>query len=813
MTDQFTVIKSNGQLTINKIRATITATDAAKYYGHDDPADYVSNVGVLARLARIFVPASFAATESGFVNGDKVAYRVTRANADTDSEPGIYADKVVVQLDDEATGTANKNYIIDCVPATFTIYKDALAVTKTIVGDNDVVYGLNDTVTFKITVENTGNTDLENVVVEDSLTGAVLEGASENGTVVIPTLAAGEKKDITATYVVQEKDLGDAEFKNTATATAKPTDPDPIDKEVKGEGSTDPIPTEKKNGHLTVTKTTTSTPAKGATYALGETITYSITATNDGNLTLTDITVSDELTGDSWTIASLAPGATSEAFKASHVVTEVDILKGEVVNVATATGTSPDPDKPEPEVTPGEEKDPTEDKNGHLTVTKTTTSTPANGTTYALGETITYSITATNDGNLTLTDITVNDELTGDSWTIASLAPGATSGAFTTSHVVTEADILKGEVVNVATATGTSPDPDKPEPEVTPGEKKDPTDKNGASLFVEKTAAANADGTFALGETVSYTIRVVNNGNMTISNTTVTDDLTKESWTIETLAPKKEMTFTTTYVVTEADIAAGKIVNVATAIGKDPAGNDVTGTATKEVTTDTASSAMAVSKAVTNLPSRGYFYSGETATFDITVTNTGNQTLSNIVVADQRTGATLTAGDGYTVATNGTATIATLGVGKSIVVKASYTVTAADVTATNFVNVATATTGGNSESGSTTEIPTGRVPSSGGNTGGGGSSSGPNTSGGSTSGGPGSTTVTIDPDAVPLASLPNDGSGADGTMDGLVAIDDEGVPLAALPKTGDASQAAGLFFMFSGMMLALGAMFKKKDEQ
>ena len=50
---------------------------------------------------------------------------------------------------------------------------------------------------------------------------------------------------------------------------------------------------------------------------------------------------------------------------------------------------------------------------GHLTVKKEITSPPANGETYALGETITYRITVTNDGEDTVTDITVTDALTG----------------------------------------------------------------------------------------------------------------------------------------------------------------------------------------------------------------------------------------------------------------------------------------------------------------------------------------------------------------------------------------------------------------
>ena len=73
-----------------------------------------------------------------------------------------------------------------------------------------------------------------------------------------------------------------------------------------------------------------------------------------------------------------------------------------------------------------------------------------------------YRITATNDGNLTLTKVTVTDERTGLSEEIASLAPGE-SKVFTTSTTVTEADILSGHIINDATATGTSPDPEQPD--------------------------------------------------------------------------------------------------------------------------------------------------------------------------------------------------------------------------------------------------------------------------------------------------------------------------------------------------------------
>ena len=81
-------------------------------------------------------------------------------------------------------------------------------------------------------------------------------------------------------------------------------------------------------------------------------------------------------------------------------------------------------------------------------------------------------------------------------------------------------------------------------------------------------------------------------------------------------------------------------------------------------------------------------------------------------------------------------------------------------------------------------------------------------------GGPGDNngpTVTIDPDAVPLANAPVDGS----PTDNLILIDDGNVPLAGLPKTGDRAGAqAGLAAILSGFLLAAFSMLnnKKKEE-
>ena len=236
-------------------------------------------------------------------------------------------------------------------------------------------------------------------------------------------------------------------------------------------------PTEEKDNTIEITKVSDK---DGAEVALGEEITYTITVENKGNVTVSDIEVKDDLTGDSWTIKTLAPEG-KEGFTTKWTVTEEDIIAGKVVNSATAKGTDPEGDPTEDDVTT---EDPTEDPNGHLTITKDTTSKPKNGDVYKYGETIEYEITVTNDGNLTITQIKVTDEKTGDEWTIASLAPGA-SETFTASYTVQLEDVKAGKVVNVATGTGTSPDPEEPDVPVEPGEKEDPVDPSTEIIIEE----------------------------------------------------------------------------------------------------------------------------------------------------------------------------------------------------------------------------------------------------------------------------------------------------------------------------------------
>ncbi|MGD2205129.1 DUF7507 domain-containing protein, partial [Microbacterium maritypicum] len=193
--------------------------------------------------------------------------------------------------------------------------------------------------------------------------------------------------------------------------------------------------------------------------------------TNTGNVTLTDVSVDETAftgTGTAPVVtcpagaASLAPGA-DVTCTASYVVTQADLDSGGVTNTATATGTPP---SGEPPVSPPSTTEVPVVPAPGITVVKSADTTEIT----SAGQTIGYSFLVTNTGNVTLTDVSVDETAftgTGTAPVVtcpagaASLAPGA-DVTCTASYVVTQADLDSGGVSNTATATGTPPSGEPP---------------------------------------------------------------------------------------------------------------------------------------------------------------------------------------------------------------------------------------------------------------------------------------------------------------------------------------------------------------
>ena len=200
------------------------------------------------------------------------------------------------------------------------------------------------------------------------------------------------------------------------------------------------------------------------------------------------------------------------------------------------------------------------------------TATPS--TYSAVGDVISYSYLVTNNGTVAISGlITVSDDVaTDESCPAGNLNPGANLTC-TASHTITQADLDAGSVTNVATATGTDPGGN---PVTSPPDTETVTAVQGPSLSIVKTATPSTYS--AVGDVISYSYLVTNDGNLTIFGLiTVSDDVaTDESCPAGILNPGANLTCTASHTITQADLDAGSVTNVATATGTDPGGNPVT---------------------------------------------------------------------------------------------------------------------------------------------------------------------------------------------------------------------------------------------
>jgi Domain of unknown function DUF11 len=141
------------------------------------------------------------------------------------------------------------------------------------------------------------------------------------------------------------------------------------------------------------------------------------------------------------------------------------------------------------------------------------------------GDTITYTFTIENTGNVTLQNIFITDPnavLTGAP--IALLAPGAiNTNAYTASHVLTAADVLAGTYVNNATVNAHAlSGQDISSPTIAT------TSLNAvSSMSFTKSGVLNMglNGRADAGDTITYTFTVTNNGPTPLHDVTVSDPL------------------------------------------------------------------------------------------------------------------------------------------------------------------------------------------------------------------------------------------------------------------------------------------------
>ncbi|QNP72065.1 DUF11 domain-containing protein [Streptomyces roseirectus] len=583
-----------------------------------------------------------------------------------------------------ATGTPpNNGTPVTSTPSTVVVpftARPALTVAKTADKQNVVV---GDVITYSYKVTNTGNVTMRNVSVAEGTFSGTGTKPTPSCPAAASSLAPGASVTCTATYTVTQADVDAGKISNAATASGTP--PNTTTPITSPPGTT--TVTTSQRPALTVVKTSDRTDL-----VVGQTVTYSFKVTNTGNVTLKNVTPKEGTFSGTGTMSaiscpaaasSLAPGA-SVTCTATYVVTQADVDAGKVTNTATATGVPPGTDTPV-ESPPSPPNTITGTQKPALTVVKT-----ADRTDLVVGQTVTYSYKATNTGNVTLTNLTVDEGSFSGTGTMSAitcpanwLAPGA-STTCTSTYTVTQADVDAGKLTNTATASGTPPNTTTPI--TSPPGTTTITGTPKPALTVVK----SADRTnLVLGDTITYSFKVTNTGNVTMRDIAVQDSdftgtgtLSAISCPTTTLAPGASTTCTATYKVTQADVDAGTLSNSATATGVPP--NSTTPTNSPPSTT-TVPGTQTPSLKVEKSSDRTDLVVGETVTYSFKVTNTGNVTLKNVAVQEGSF-----SGTGSMSAISCPAGASSLPPGAAVTCTATYVVTQADVDAGKVTNTATA---------------------------------------------------------------------------------------------------------------------------
>jgi LPXTG-site transpeptidase (sortase) family protein len=584
------VVANTGNMTLTGV----TVSDSSAVLGTCTPAQPAT----LAPGASMTCPASHVVTQA-------------------DVDAGSYVNTATGDTDQTTPSTSTVTVTFPQTPAHTTSKTEA----------STGPYAVGDTITYNIVVTNTGNVTLTGVTASDS--SAVLGACTPAQPA---TLAPGASMTCSASHVVTQADVDAGSYVNTATGDTDQTTP-----------STSTVTvTFAQTPSLTLTKTVNPTTVT----AVGDVVTYTFSVQNTGTVTLADLTLSDSLLSglNCTAIASLAPNAT-QSFTCTgntYTVTQVDLDNngggdGDIDNTATATGTTPGggttSDTDSAAVTlPAQ--------NPSLTLTKTPTlddTVVAPSGVVNVGDTIIYTFSVQNTGNVTITNIAVTDPLLPTlTCTIASLVPGTTASCIASNNVyaLTQADINAGLRANTATATGSDPGNNP----VTDTDTQTTALASLPSLNVVKEVGTSAGGPWndtsvsvTVGDTVYYRVRVANTGNVTLTGLTVDDgmaactltrgaDITGDDDNDFEVGEEWAYTCSVTAVL-------GTVDNTATAdTNETPADTDAA--------SYTASSALVADPAISKAGNPLQASVGETVTFTLTVTNAGNTPAPNVVVTD-----------------------------------------------------------------------------------------------------------------------------------------------------------------------------------
>jgi uncharacterized repeat protein (TIGR01451 family) len=309
-----------------------------------------------------------------------------------------------------------------------------------------------DTFSYDIVVTNAGPAVLDGVVISDPVpsgliaqswtcfgtAGGVCSVGSGSGS---PLLGANlpQGGSVVITLIVQVAPGASGPILNVVTATAGP-----VGQPITAQASASVVVSSvvPPIAALSITKSTTA-----KTYSrVGSIVTFTLVATNTGIASLDSVTISDaNATLVNCPAVTLMPGQTLTC-TATHVVTQADLDRNTITNIGSVSGVSPTGSTitatSAAVVVPAM-------PHASLSLVKSTASTAFR----SVGDQITYTITATNTGNVTLMNVAISDP-NGVLGTCVptNLAPGQALTC-TAVHTVTAADLDAKVITNQARAS------------------------------------------------------------------------------------------------------------------------------------------------------------------------------------------------------------------------------------------------------------------------------------------------------------------------------------------------------------------------
>jgi len=596
------------------------------------------------------------------------------------------------------TPSASASYTIDDASAD-------VSMVKTLTTTGPFING--QSITYTLVVANAGPNTATSVQVTDTPTNLTITSVTGGGCAALPCTIASLAMGASATITVTASINAAGAFDNSASANATQPDPNPGNNtDNTGNGGTAAAAAD-----VSIAKTDGVT-----TVQAGSNTAYTITLSNAGPDAAASATMTDPLpsgmtfvslsapggwscttpavgTGGtvSCSIASLSAGASAVFTLTANVGAGVPAGTS-LANTATASSSTADPNAGNNNATDTDQVTAVPVPQADLAITKTD-----NVATVTAGGTTSYTIVVSNAGPDAASNASFSDALPANTTFVSLSAAGGwscttpavgTSGTVTCSTATLTASanasftlvvaIGAGTpggtlIANTATVSAATADPNSANNSATDTD----TVVSSAALAVTKT---DNSANYTPGGTGTYVVVVTNGGPSAASSVTVSDTLPPGvtlAGTVTCVATGTANCGTVTgaagqgsFGTTGAAIAAGAghsltftvpvayasamttnpLVNTATAT--DPASPNASGS-------DSSARLASVALVVTKTDGSGTYTPGGTATYVVTVTNTGPTDAANVTVTDALpAGLTLTAA--VTCTGNGAATCGTV---------------------------------------------------------------------------------------------------------------------------------------------------------